>query len=166
MKRSGPKRSGSRISKSEYEALALFRYQLRRFLRFSEEVTRKKGITVLQYLLLLQIKGFPGREWATVGELAERLQAKPHGVASLISRCEAAHLVKRERGARDKRRVEVSLTDKGERYVEQLALLHRSELSSLRGKLAMLGVRARRPGERKRERLLTTPAERRWRKSG
>lgn len=78
------------MSKTDFEKLAHFRYQLRRFLRFSEDVTRKQGVTVLQYLLMLQIKGFPGREWATVGELAERLQAKQHGVVSLVSRCEAA----------------------------------------------------------------------------
>ena len=61
------------LDKSEFEALADFRYRLRRFLRFSELLTRRHGITNLQYLLLLQIKGFPGREWAFVGELAERL---------------------------------------------------------------------------------------------
>src|SRR3990172_7826935 len=60
------------MSKADFETLAHFRYQLRRFLRFSEEVTRRKGVTPLQYLLMLQIKGFPGREWSTVGELAER----------------------------------------------------------------------------------------------
>ena len=68
------------MSKTDFEKLAHFRYQLRRFLRFSEEVTRRKGITMLQYLLMLQIKGYPGREWATVGELAERLQAVTGGL--------------------------------------------------------------------------------------
>jgi len=125
------------LTKGEYETLAHFRYQLRRFLRFSEDATRTKGITVLQYLLLLQIKGFPRREWASVGELAERLQAKPHGVVSLISRCEALGLVNRHRGGRDRRRVEVRLTQKGNRYVGQLALLHRSELLSLQGIFAV-----------------------------
>jgi hypothetical protein len=46
--------------------VAQFRYQLRRFLRFSEEVTHRSGVTPLQYLLMLQIKGFPGgsgRRW-------------------------------------------------------------------------------------------------------
>ena len=52
------------MSKFDLERLAQFRYQLRRYLRFSEEVTRREGITPLQYLLMLQIKGFPGREWA------------------------------------------------------------------------------------------------------
>ncbi|NDU93111.1 MAG: MarR family transcriptional regulator [Ferrovum sp.] len=122
-----------KLSKTNYEQLAQFRYQLRRFLRFSEDVTRQEGLTMLQYLLILQIKGFPGREWATVGELAERLQAKQHGVVSLISRCEAMGLVKRDASISDKRRVEVRLTDKGMGYLERLALLHRAELQSMQG---------------------------------
>ena len=126
-----------KISKADFERLAHFRYQLRRFLRFSEEVTRTKGITVLQYLLMLQVKGFPGREWATVGELAERLQAKHHGVVSLISRCETAGLVRRSMSSSDKRRVEVKLTGKGEKCLEQLARLHRGELVTLQGEFAV-----------------------------
>ena len=125
------------LSKADFEKLAFFRYELRCFLRFSEDVTRSQGITVLQYLLMLQIKGFPGREWASVGELAERLQAKHHGVVSLISRCEAAGLVKRSVGKLDKRRVEVRLTPKGDAWVRRLADLHRAELASMKG---MAGV--------------------------
>ena len=87
--------SSRKLTKTDFEALAGFRYQLRRFLRFSEEVTHRHAVTPLQYSLLLQIKGFPGREWATVAELAERLQAKHHGVVSLVSRCEAAGWVER-----------------------------------------------------------------------
>ncbi|MGH8714176.1 MAG: MarR family winged helix-turn-helix transcriptional regulator [Casimicrobiaceae bacterium] len=125
------------MSKADFETLARFRYQLRRYLRFSEEVTRKKGITPLQYQLLLQIKGFPGRQWATVGELAERLQAKHHGVVSLVSRCEAAGLVNRSSGRSDRRRVEVRLTRKGDGCLRQLARLHRLELLSLQGEFAV-----------------------------
>ncbi len=121
------------MSKADFDALAQFRYQLRRFLRFSEEVTRRGGITPLQYLLLLQIKGFPGREWATVVELAERLQAKHHGVVALISRCELAGLVVRKASRSDMRSVEVELTRKGEQCLEKLARLHRAELLSPQG---------------------------------
>ena len=124
------------MTKGDFERLANFRYQLRRFLRFSEEVTRKHGITALQYLLLLQIRGFPGRDWATVGELAERLQAKQHGVVSLISRCEAAGLVRRSSSRSDRRRVEVKLTRKGDGCLERLARLHRTELLSLQSEFA------------------------------
>ena len=131
MKKQPAKASVRKMSKADFERLAHFRYQLRRFLRFSEEVTHQEGITSLQYQLMLQIKGYPGRDWATVGELAERLQAKHHGVVSLISRCEAAGLVRRSVGSSDKRRVEVTLTKKGDECLGQLAQLHRVELLSL-----------------------------------
>jgi len=125
------------MPKADLEALAEFRYRLRRFLRFSEELTREHGMTPLQYQLLLQIKGFPGREWATVGELAERLQAKHHGVVALISRCESAAWVRRRASPTDRRRVEVTLTRKGEARLDRLARLHRIELASLRDALAL-----------------------------
>jgi len=137
MKKQRPEVPAHNMSKADLETLAQFRYQLRRYLRFSEEVTRRKGITPLQYLLLLQIKGFPGREWATVGELAERLQAKHHGVVSLISRCEVAGLVRRRISRGDRRRVEVQLTKKGDERLEQLAHLHRAELLSLQGEFTV-----------------------------
>jgi len=127
--------SGPPLAKAEFEALAEFRYQLRRFLRFSEEVTRESGITPLQYQLMLQIKGFPGRDWATIGELAERLQAKHHGVVALVSRCESLGLVQRQASTSDLRRVEIRLTPEGERCASRLARLHRDELSALQGLL-------------------------------
>ncbi|MGE8357152.1 MAG: MarR family transcriptional regulator, partial [Microvirgula sp.] len=74
------------LSKDDFERLADFRYRLRRFLRFSEEQAQAHDITPLQYLLLLQIRGFPGREWATVAELAERLQSHHHRVVGLVTR--------------------------------------------------------------------------------
>jgi DNA-binding MarR family transcriptional regulator len=125
-------RAARPVSKAELERLADFRYRLRRFLRFSEEATRAQGVTSLQYQLMLQIKGFPGREWASVGELAERLQAKHHGVVSLVSRCEAAGLVARTTSSGDRRRVDVALTRKGEKCLDGLARQHREELVSLR----------------------------------
>ncbi|NJD35312.1 MAG: winged helix-turn-helix transcriptional regulator [Betaproteobacteria bacterium] len=114
-------------NKKEFETLSEFRYRLRRFLRFSEQVTRKNGITPLQYLLLLHIKGFPGRNWATVGELAERLQAQHHGTVALISRCEKLGWVARRQGQADRRAVEVHLTESGERMAAKMAQLHRDE---------------------------------------
>jgi hypothetical protein len=80
-------RSSKPVTLRQYRALADFRYELRRFLRYSEDVTRRHGVTPLQYQVLLQVKGYPGNEEATVGGLAERLQAKHHGVVALVSRC-------------------------------------------------------------------------------
>jgi len=121
------------LSKKEFETLSHFRYQLRRFLRFSERVTQDLGITHLQYLLLLHIKGYEGREWATIGELAERLQSHHHGVVSLVSRCEKLGLVFRQQGETDRRIVEVHLTPAGEKKVGKLARMHRDELLNLQG---------------------------------
>lgn len=125
--------SKNALSKKEFETLSHFRYQLRRFLRFSEEATRDLGMTHLQYLLLLHIKGYQEREWATIGELAELLQSHHHGVVSLVSRCEKLGLVYRQKGIADKRIIEVHLTPEGESAVDKLAGLHRDELLSLQG---------------------------------
>jgi DNA-binding MarR family transcriptional regulator len=121
------------LGKKEFEALSEFRYQIRRFERFSEDIVQTHGITPLQYLLLLHIKGYPGREYATVGELAERLQAKPHGMVALVSRCEELQLVARRHSESDRRQVEVRLMPKGEQLLTKLAALHRAELRTLDG---------------------------------
>lgn len=122
-----------RLQKENFEALSEFRYQLRRFIRFSEEAAQSEGLTPLQYLLMLHIKGFPGRDWASISELAERLQSRHHGVVALVSRCEKAGLVTRSRSDMDKRLVQVRLTKSGEQYLLRLAELHRDELRSLSG---------------------------------
>ena len=128
-----PSRSPPPLAKQDFAALSEFRYQMRRFERFSEDAVQAEGITPLQYLLLLHIKGYPGRDWATVGELAERLQAKPHGVVALVSRCETGGLVERRVSEADRRRVEVHLLPPGEAMLVQLAELHRKELLALDG---------------------------------
>jgi DNA-binding MarR family transcriptional regulator len=126
-------KTDSVLSKNDFEQLSEFRYQMRRFERFSERAAQGEGITPLQYLLLLHVKGYPGRSWATIGELAERLQAQHHGVVALVSRCEALDLVKRKVSETDRRQVEVHLQQAGETVLARLAALHRAELNSLKG---------------------------------
>jgi DNA-binding MarR family transcriptional regulator len=121
------------LTKTDFEQLSEFRYQMRRFERFSEQAAQGEGITPLQYLLLLHIKGYPDREWATIGELAERLQAQHHGVVALVSRCEALDLVRRKISDADRRQVEVHLLKAGEQVLSRLAEIHRAELKSLKG---------------------------------
>jgi DNA-binding MarR family transcriptional regulator len=125
--------SNPKLRKKDFETLSDFRYQLRSFVRFSEQITHDSGVTNLQYLLLLHIRGYKGKDWATVGELAERLQSHHHGVVSLVSRCEKLGMVTRRQNQRDKRVVEVHLTPEGEKLVGQLARMHRDELLKLQG---------------------------------
>lgn len=119
------------LEQGDFEALSEFRYQLRRFLKFSEDAAQSVGLTPLHYLVLLHIKGFPGQDWATVGQLAERLQIRHHGAVALVSRCEQAGLVTRTQGREDRRQVLVRLTALGESQLRHLAELHRNELRSL-----------------------------------
>lgn len=116
------------VSKDEYVALAEFRHGLRRFLRFSEAAARDQGITPQQHQLLLSIKGLRGREWASVNELSERLQLQQHSVVGIIDRSEQAGLVARRHHSGDLRVTEVYLTEEGERILETLTMVHRSEL--------------------------------------
>jgi len=129
------------LNKHDFETLADFRYQIRLFVRFSEKVARQNGITPLQYQLLLHIKGYPGRDWATVGELAERLQAQQHGVVALISRCEKLGFVERRRSSEDRRRIEIHLLANGEKLVDQIARLHRNQLLNLQGRFVVPDIR-------------------------
>ena len=122
-----------KLAKKDFEALSDFRYQMRRFERFSERAAQAEGLTPQQYLVLLHIKGQPGREWAAVGDIAERLQLQPHAAVTLVTRCEAQALVERRPSDTDRRQVEVHLLPDGQRLLERLAELHRAELRSLKG---------------------------------
>jgi DNA-binding MarR family transcriptional regulator len=116
------------LTKADFEALARFRFAIRRYLRFSEEVVRGHDATPQQYQLLLAIKGFPGREWATIRELAERLQLRHHSVVELVSRAQGQGLVRRSADPDDGRVVRVALTGEGDQLLARLAALHRDEL--------------------------------------
>jgi DNA-binding MarR family transcriptional regulator len=127
---SNTKHPAAAPDKRDLEAMSIFRYELRKFLRVSEEIANAAGITTLQYQMLLHVRGFPGRNWATVGELAERLQAAPNGTAALVSRCEQAGLVVRKTDRNDRRQVQVHLTAKGERCLLGLAAEHKVHYGS------------------------------------
>jgi DNA-binding MarR family transcriptional regulator len=132
MKDTSPKEtSPSDISKTDLETLARFRYVLRRFLRFSEDAAAKVGLSPQQHQALLATRGFPGRDRVIVGELAERLQIRHHSTASLIDRLVAMDLLKREVDTKDRRRVWVSLTEKGDELILQLSAAHADELRSI-----------------------------------
>lgn len=127
----------SAISKTEFESIAAFRYAMRKFLRFSEQAARQEHITPQQHQLLLHLKGFPSRDYATVSELAERLQMRQHSMVGLIDRTEAQGLVRREPGTVDRRQVFVHLTAAGEQMLRRLSVEHRRELITMRDTLRL-----------------------------
>jgi DNA-binding MarR family transcriptional regulator len=115
---------------NDYRALAALRYQIRKFLRFSEEAAREAGVEPQHHQLMLAIKGLPPGTPATVGELAERLQIQHHSSVELINRLVEQKLVQRTRSSQDRRQVIISLTGRGERLLRELSLHHRRELQA------------------------------------
>ncbi len=118
------------ISITEYQTLSEFRYQLRHFLRFSEQAARAAGLEPQQHQLLLAVKGLPDGRKATISALAERLQLEHHSTVELIDRLVERGFIQRCRDKDDQRRVLVSLTPQGEEVLRNLSLAHRAELRS------------------------------------
>ena len=119
------------LSKDVYESLADFRYQLRKFIYFSDSEAKKCGITPQQHQLILAIMGFPGREYATPSELAERLQITHHACVGLIDRCEQSNLVSRRQNPADGRSVLIEVTPQGKAILEKLSEIHLEEINRM-----------------------------------
>lgn len=124
------KKSKDDISLSDYRALAEFRYQIRCFLHFSEQVARKAGLESQQHQVLLALKGIPQEKQASISYLAERLQLQHHSTVELVDRLAERGLVQRRRDETDQRRVLVDLTLRGEEILRELSVHHRTELQS------------------------------------
>jgi DNA-binding MarR family transcriptional regulator len=113
----------------DYEALAAFRYAMRKFLSFSKNaLSSEAGLTIEQYEALLALKAFGGPAGLTITQLSERLQIKHHSTVSLVDKLEALHFVRRHHGMNDRRRVFVRLTTEGTRVLAEVAVLHRDEM--------------------------------------
>jgi DNA-binding MarR family transcriptional regulator len=118
-------------------AVAEFRSVLRHFLRQSEKVARKSGLTPQRYTLLLMIKGAPGGdEQSTVTELAERMQQAQSTTTELVRRAEDAGLIEREQSQRDARVAHLRLTPEGDRRLLLSFTALETERTQLREMLA------------------------------
>ena len=131
------------ITQAEYEALAEFRYALRQFLHFSENAARAAGLTPQHHQAMLVIKGFPGRERITIGEVAERLQLRHHSAVGLADRLVAEHYVRRIPDRRDRRQVRLALTHRGETVLRKLSAAHREQLRRAGPQLSQILARLR-----------------------
>jgi DNA-binding MarR family transcriptional regulator len=118
------------LTPADYEALGEFRYQIRRFVRFSEEAAREAGVEPQHHQLMLAVKAAGKGEAPHIGHLAERLQIQHHSAVELVDRLVKKVLVTRTRSEEDRREVHVQLTARGERTLEQLTFHTRAELRS------------------------------------
>jgi DNA-binding MarR family transcriptional regulator len=119
------------LTDAEYVALAEFRYQLRRYLRYMEEQARSRGQLPQQYQLLLAVKGLPKRLIPTIAALAERMQLNHNSMVELVNRCEKRGLLRRFRSGGDRRWVSLSITEKGNGVLREQASASRQELQGI-----------------------------------
>jgi DNA-binding MarR family transcriptional regulator len=120
------------MSKSDYATLLGFRSDLRRFLHWSEEQARSAGVTPSHHQLLLAVKGHPGPDGPTIGEVAEYLALRHHSAVGLADRAEEAGLVERNRDPHDHRIIRLRLTSVGDDLIRRLSRAHLEELRQLR----------------------------------
>jgi DNA-binding MarR family transcriptional regulator len=117
-----------KLTNASYRQLAAFRYEMRRFLAFSEQAARNAGIEPQQHQLLLAIRGLPGGARPTIGTISERLCIQHHTAVGLVDKLEGHGLLQRERATSDKREVLLRLTPEGEAILRRLSTLHQQQL--------------------------------------
>jgi DNA-binding MarR family transcriptional regulator len=113
---------------AEYQALAQFRFLIRRFLNNSEKAARSVDLEPQQYMGLLALRGLPAGQEPTIRSLAERLQIQHHSAVELVDRMEKRGLFRRERSKRDRRQVHVYVTPRGEKLLSRLVRHRIAEL--------------------------------------
>jgi DNA-binding MarR family transcriptional regulator len=129
---------GPTVTGADYEALAEFRYELRKFLAFSEEAALAMGLTPQQHQALLAIRGAPDTDSLSVKQIAERLLVRHHTAVGLIDRLVDLDMVIRTPDSADRRRIQVSLTKTGHSALHGLSAIHVAELKNIRPTLRKL----------------------------
>lgn len=114
----------------DYEVLAEFSRHVRGYIRSIERANSHLDLEPRQGHLLVAVRGLPRNIRPRIAELAERLQIQHHSAVELIDRLERRGLVRRERGAQDRREVLVRLTPAGEDLARALVGAHLAALHS------------------------------------
>jgi DNA-binding MarR family transcriptional regulator len=122
-------------SDSLLTTLADFRYQLRRFLLFSESAAHEAGLQPQQHQLLLQVAGAPEGTIVTIAHAAARLCLKHNSAVELVDRSEREGLLERVGDAGDRRRAVLRVTSKGRKLLNCLTGEHARELNEMAPRL-------------------------------
>jgi len=115
--------------------LADFRFELRRFLQFSESAAQEAGLQPQQHQLLLQVAGATHETPVTIAYAASRLGLKHNSTVELVDRSEREDLIERTTDKEDKRRAILRLTRKGRQVLQRLSGEHARELNEMAPRL-------------------------------
>lgn len=116
------------LSVSQFQRLAEFRFQLRRFLHFSHVVAEGTGLRPQQYQLLQCVYGMPSELDPTIANVASRMLLKHNSAVELVDRTIEQGLLRRCPDPTDHRRILLRVTAQGERLLASLADYHLEEL--------------------------------------
>lgn len=134
----------SPVSQRDYETLAAFRLELRKFLAASETAARALGMTPQQHQSLLAIRAAPDCS-LSVGDLADQLVVQPHTASALADRMEALGWVRRQASVIDRRKVALVLTEPAVEMLSLMSETHRDEVMRISGTLTDLLARLETP---------------------
>jgi DNA-binding MarR family transcriptional regulator len=123
------------ISQADYEALALFRREVRAFMAFSQRTLEAEGVTPHQYQAMLAIQARGDRDMA-IGDLAEELHISIQSAVELVGRMKQAGFVERTRSRKDLRRILLTLAPAGRQVLPRLAGLHLAQQRANASKFA------------------------------
>ncbi len=119
----------SPLNPDDYDALASFRYAMRKFLSFSRQALLAEAkLTPVQYEALLAVKAFAKSSGLTIGDLSERLQVRHHTAVALVAKLVKRGLIGRKVGATDRRQVFLRLSSQGNHVLQKAAVVHRREM--------------------------------------
>jgi DNA-binding MarR family transcriptional regulator len=118
------------LDADQYRALAELRYQIRRFLAFSESAVRAAGVEPQQHQLLLLLNALTPGQKPSIRTVAQRLLIHHNSAVELVRRSVERGLVERRTSNEDRREASLQLTPLGRRVLRRLSLSHRSELRS------------------------------------
>lgn len=128
-------KNNSDLSNHLLQTLADFRFELRRFLQFSEGAAMEAGLQPQQHQLLLQVAGAAEGTPVTIAFAAQRLGLKHNSTVELVDRSEREDLIERTADRDDKRRAILRLTRKGRQILHQLSGDHARELNEMAPRL-------------------------------
>lgn len=116
------------LSVEQFQRIAEFRFQLRRFLHFSHIAAEGAGLRPQQYQLLQCVYGMPSEMDPIIANVAARMLLKHNSAVELVDRTIEQGLLRRSPDPTDNRRILLRVTSQGERILASLGEYHLEEL--------------------------------------
>lgn len=123
-----PEAEPKRLQVGHYRALAEFRYQIRRFVSFSERAARQMGLEPQQHQVLLAIRGLPPPKRPNLPTLAERMCIEVAACETIVGSLIGRGLLRWTANPTDRREQLLTLTPPARALLRKLTVMHRNQM--------------------------------------